>query len=240
MLDEAKAELAPTGKLRVGVNLSNILLVTGREDDGTPIGVSPDMGRAVADALGVAVEYHCFDQVGLTADAITRGDVDIGLIAHEAERAKTIGFTKAYCEIEGTYLVPDGSLIDTIEAVDQPGIRIAVSNRSAYDLFLTRTLKNAELVRAQGLPETAAMFVEKKLDVLAGLRPALMDNARSIPGSRLLEGSYMTVQQAIGTRSSNANARTFLQNFIEESRRRGLVAELIERHGVTGKLTVAG
>ena len=239
MLDEAKAELAPTGKLRVGVNLSNILLVTGREDDGMPVGVSPDMGRAVADALGVSVEYHCFDQVGLTADAITRGDVDIGLIAHEAERAKTIGFTNAYCEIEGTYLVPDGSLIDTIEAVDQPGIRIAVSNRSAYDLFLTRTLQNAELVRAQGLPETAAMFVEKDLDVLAGLRPALMDNARSIPGSRLLDGSYMAVQQAIGTRSGNANARTFLQDFVEESRRSRLVAELIEKHGVTGKLTVA-
>ncbi len=239
MIEQVRAELASTGVLRVGVNLSNILLVTNRLDDGTPVGISPDMGAAIAEQLGVPVEYHCFEQVGLTADAITNANVDIGLIAQEAERAKTISFTDAYCEIEGTYLVRSESTIQTMEEVDQPGIRIAVSNRSAYDLFLSRTLKNAKLVRAQGLPETAAMFAKENLEVLAGLRPALIDNAKAIDGSRILDGRYMSVKQALGTQKKNEISQKFLQAFVEDARATGVVQGFIDRHKVTGKLTVA-
>jgi polar amino acid transport system substrate-binding protein len=237
------AELAPFGVLRAGVNLSNPLLVTGRTAAGEPEGVSPDMAAAIAERLGLGVTYITFPSPGELADAAQAPEAeswDIGLIAAEAKRAETIAFSPPYVEIEATYLVPAGSPISSIEAVDRPGVRIAVSGRSAYDLYLTRTLQHAELVRGQGLDGTVDLFEAESLDVLAGLRPALMENLERLPGARILDGRFSTVEQAIGTQKHKTAAAAFLKEFVEEAKASGLVAELIDKHGVTGKLLVAG
>jgi polar amino acid transport system substrate-binding protein len=234
------AELAPSGVLRAGINLSNPLLVTGRTAAGEPEGVSPDMAAAIAERLGLGVTYVTFPSPGELADAAQTDAWDIGLIAAEAKRAETIAFSPPYVEIEATYLVPAGSPISSIEAVDRPGVRIAVSGRSAYDLYLTRTLEHAELVRGQGLDGTVDLFEAESLDVLAGLRPALMENLERLPGARILDGRFSTVEQAIGTQKHKTAAAAFLKEFVEEAKASGLVAELIDKHGVTGKLLVAG
>ncbi len=145
------AELAPHGVLRAGINMSNFLLVTGRTPSGDPDGVSPDMARAIADRLGVPVKYVPFPKPGELADAVGSDAWDIGLIGAEPARAEKIAFTAAYVEIEATYLVPAGSPLKTIADVDNPGVRIAVSARSAYDLWLERNIKHATLVRSDGL-----------------------------------------------------------------------------------------
>ena len=239
MSEAAAAELGRPGTLRVGINLANILLVTGRGPAGEPRGVAPDMAAALAGRLGVAVEYVTFDTPGEVADAVAHDRWDIGLIAEEPKRAETIAFCDAYVEIEATYLVPAGSPIQSIEEVDRPGVRVAVADRAAYDLYLSRTLKHAELHRAKGLPGAVELFKREKLDALAGLVPALKDNAESFPGSRLLPGRYTTVRQAVGTKPQNEALKAFVQQFIADAKASGLVAELIDRHGVTGKLQVA-
>ncbi|MFP6699338.1 MAG: transporter substrate-binding domain-containing protein [Alphaproteobacteria bacterium] len=239
MSNDVVAELAPNGTMRAGINMSNPLLVTGRTSDGDPVGVSPDMAAAIADRLGVQVKLVQFPSPGVLADAMAEDAYDIGLIAAEPARAETIAFTDAYVEIEATYLVPPGSHLNVIADVDKPGIRVAVSARSAYDLYLTRTLEHAELVRAQGLGGALALLTDEKLDVLAGLRPALNEDVKSLPGARIMEGRYTTVQQAIGTNPKNAAAAAFLRDFVAEAKQSGLVASLIEKHGVEGRLLVA-
>ncbi len=239
MSDEVRQELAAGGVLRAGINMSNPLLVTGKTEAGDPAGVSPDMARAIAERLGVDVKYVPFPSPGVLADAIADDAYDIGLIAAEPARAETIAFTAAYVEIEATYLVPDGSPLDAIAQVDQPGVRIAISDRSAYDLYLSRTLQNAELHRAKGLAGALELFTTAKLDALAGLRPALLEDIKGLPGARILDGNYTTVQQAIGTQPANKAAAAFLRDFVAEAKSSGLVARLIERHGVDGRLLVA-
>jgi polar amino acid transport system substrate-binding protein len=233
------SELGVPGTLRVGINLGNILLVTGRSRNGDPQGVAPDLAAAIAERLGVAVSYVTFDTPGEVADAVARDVWDIGLIAEEPKRAETIAFCDAYVEIEATYLVPAGSPLQSISEVDRPGVRIAVSDRAAYDLYLSRTLKHAELRRAKGLAGAFELFKAEKLDALAGLVPALRENSGSLPGSRLLSGRYTSVRQAVGTKPANHALKSFVQQFIAEAKASGLVAGLIEKHGVTGKLQVA-
>ena len=240
MTDKTSEEqLAPTGVLRAGINMANKLLVTGEAPNGDPDGVGPEFARHIADFLGVSVSYVPFPTPGELADAVVDGVWDIGLIGAEPSRAEKIAFTAAYVEIEASYLVSDGSPLQKIEDVDQPGIRIAVSGRSAYDLFLSRNLKHAELVRANGLAGATKLFLDKKLDVLAGLRPAMMDDLPNLPGARILDGQFTAVQQAVGTAKGNTEAAVFLSDFVEQSKKSGLVAKLIDKHGVTGRLSVA-
>lgn len=235
---EIRNRLAPRGVLRAGVNLGNILLVTGKTDAGDPTGVSPDMARTVADRLGVPVEYVTFASPGQLADGVAEDRWDIGLIAHESERAQTIAFSPAYVEIEATYLVPEGSGARTIDEIDTPGTRVAVSARSAYDLHLARTLNHAELVRGEGLPGARDVFVSQKLDALAGLRPALLDDAKAIPGARVLDGRFTTVRQAIGIRPGDTVAAAFIADLVRELRANGTVQGFTDRHGVAGRLQV--
>ncbi len=198
------AELAPHGVLRAGINMSNFLLVTGKTASGDPEGVSPDMARAIADRLGVPVKYVPYPKPGELADA-AGGDVwDIGLIGAEPARAEKIAFTAAYVEIEATYLVPAGSPLQAIADVDRPGVRIAVTARSAYDLWLERNIKHAELVRSDSLASATEIFVRDKLDALAGLRPGLLKDIEKLPGARILDGQFSAVQQAVGTARTNA------------------------------------
>ena len=239
MIDAARAELLNPGTLRVGINIGNILLVTGKAENGDPEGIAPDMGRALAERLGVEVYYQSFATPGEVADAAERDEIDVGLIAEEPKRAEVIDFCDPYVEIEATYLVPAGSSLKTIEDVDAPGVRIAVSERAAYDLYLSRTLRHATLHRARGLPGAFKLFVDEELDALAGLVPALRENAESVPGSRVIPGRYTAVQQAIGTLHGRLALNAAVQDFLREKKASGFVAELIDTHGVTGKLQVA-
>lgn len=233
------AELAPHGVLRAGINMSNFLLVTGKSTSGDPEGVSPDMARAIAEKLGVPVKYVPFPKPGELADAAGTDAWDIGLIGAEPARAEKIAFTAAYVEIEATYLVPAGSPLKTIADVDKPGVRIAVSARSAYDLWLERNIKHAELVRSDGLANATEKFGRDKLDALAGLRPGLLGDIAKFPGARILDGQFTAVQQAVGTLRSNAAGAAFLRDFVEQAKASGLVEKLIEKHKVVGRLSVA-
>lgn len=238
MAQDLRSELAPTGTLRAAINMANFLLVSGRSADGGPVGVAADMAGEIAARLGVPVTYVPFASPGLLADEAPNNVWDIGLIGAEPARAEHIAFTAAYVEIEATYLVPSGSPLQAISDVDRPGVRIAVSARSAYDLYLTRHLQHAELVRAEGLNASFDLFVNEKFDALAGLRPRLISDVEKLPGARLLDGRFTAVQQAIGTPLGREAGAPFLRDFVEEAKASGLVARLIERHQVRG-LSVA-
>ena len=239
MSPEIVSQLAPHGVLRAAINMGNFLLVTGRSPSGDPDGVSPDMARAIADRLNVPVKYVPFAKPGELADAAGTDVWDIGLIGAEPSRAEKIAFTAAYVEIEATYLVPANSPLKTIADVDRPGVRIAVTARSAYDLWLERNIKQATLVRSDSLNSAFEMFVRDKLDALAGLRPGLLSDVQKVPGARILDGQFTAVQQAVGTSRNNAAAAAFLRGFVEEAKASGLVGKLIEKHKVVGRLSVA-
>jgi polar amino acid transport system substrate-binding protein len=236
---EIRDLLAPGGVLRAGTNLSNFLLVTGKSADGAPEGVSPDMARTFADLLGVDVRYVTYPSPGLLADAAEADAWDIGLIGAEPQRAEVIAFTPAYVEIEATYLVPPGSPLKRVEDVDAEGLKIAVTARTAYGLWLDRNIRHAELVHSSGtFDEAREEFHGKKLDALAGLRSRLTTDQQQIPGSVILPGRFMAVQQAIGVPKKKAQALPLLTRFIEAAVETGLVAELIAKHRVEG-LSVA-
>jgi polar amino acid transport system substrate-binding protein len=238
MSDKARAELCPTGVLRAGINLSNFLLVTGRSAAGDPEGVAPDMAAAIAAALGVPVKYVPYKTPGELGDQAGNNVWDIGLIGAEPQRAEKIAFTAAYVEIEATYMVPPGSGITSIAAVDRTGVRIAVSARSAYGLWLENNIKNATLMPVAGLDAAFNKFADDKLDVLAGLRPGLLKDIQKMPGARILDGKFSAVQQAVGTAKANKTGAEFLAGFVEEAKKSGLVGRLIQRHNVKG-LSVA-
>ncbi|MCZ7564652.1 MAG: transporter substrate-binding domain-containing protein [Burkholderiales bacterium] len=228
------AELFPSGRLRAGINHSNFLLVRPGSPHGAPQGIAPDLALELARRLGVPVEYASFDGAGKLADAVASAAVDVGLLASEAERANVIEFSSAYLELPVTYLVQAGSPIRSIADVDAKGMRIAVSARSAYDLYLTRTLKHAKLVRAAGIPASYALFAAQQLDAVAGLKPGLLAEAQKHPGARVLDGQFTAVQQSIGVPKGRAAAAAYVRDFVEDVKRSGLVARLVERHRVSG------
>ncbi len=233
-----KAELAPNATLRAGINLSNFLLVSGQAENGDPIGVSPDMAAEIARRLDVELKLVTYPDPGALADAAERDEWDIGNIGAEPQRARTIAFTAAYCEIEATYLVPAGSPLQSVADVDQPGVRIAVKGRAAYGLWLENNIKHAELVKTESIDDSLEAFVDQKLDALAGLRPRLISDVAGLPDARILDGGFSSVQQAVGTPKKNTVAAAWLAELIEDLKKSGFVRELIERHKVKG-LSVA-
>jgi polar amino acid transport system substrate-binding protein len=235
---EIKAQLAPHGVLRAAINMSNFLLVTGRSPDGDPEGVSPSMARSIADRLGVPVKYVPYPKPGELADAAGTDAWDIGLIGAEPARAEKIAFTAAYAEIEATYLVPAGSPLKSIADVDKPGIRIAVTARAAYDLWLERNIRHATLIRSPSLDAALEQFIAEKLDALAGLRPRLLTDVQKLPGAVILPGQFTAVQQAVGTAKANGAAAAWLHGVVEAAKASGLVGLFIAQHKVNG-LSVA-
>ena len=233
-------ELAPNGTLRAGINLSNFLLVSGRHDNGDPFGVAPDMAHAIGEALDLPVKLVPFESPGAIVDATADDKWDICLIGAEPARAAIISFTKAYVEILATYLVPAGSPLQTIAEVDSPGIRIAVAERAAYDLWLVANIKHATLMHAQGIDGAFQLFVDQQLEALACLKPRLLSDVEKLPGSRILDGQFTSVQQAIGTHKHNTNGAEFLSAFVRQATTKGLVASLIAKHGVNGLSVAAG
>ena len=233
----AKSELAPSGTLRVGLNMSNFLL-TRTDADGKPAGLAADLGRELGRRLGVPVELVPYPNPGALADDAKSGKWDVGFLGAEPQRASEIDFTAAYVEIEATYLVPAGSPLKSIGDVDKAGIRIAVPERSAYELYLTRSLKNAKLVHEKGSDNAFKRFVDDKLDALAGLKPRLVTDQENLPGSRIMDGRFTAVQQAAGTPKGRSAGAKYLGEFIEDVKASGLVAKTIEKNNVRG-LTVA-
>ena len=230
----ARSDMAPTGKLRAGINLGNFLLVTKDPAGGEPLGIAVDLARELGRRAGVPVELVTYSTAGSLAEAVKTGAWDVAFLGAEPERANEMTFTAAYLEIEATYLVPAGSPLRTIADVDREGVRIAVSAKSAYDLFLSRTLQRARLMRAQGIDASFELFVADKLEVLAGLKPRLLADAEKLPGSRVLDGRFTAIQQAIGIpRGRDAGAK-YLREFAEDVKASGLVAQTIEKHGVRG------
>jgi polar amino acid transport system substrate-binding protein len=232
------SQLAPTGVLRAGINMSNFLLVTGKTASGDPQGVAPDMAAEIARRLGVPVAYVPFERPSKLADAAGTNTWDIGLIGAEPQRAEKITFSAAYCEIEATYLVPKDSPLSKIADVDRAGVRITVRRGAAYDLWLERNIKNATVLRSDSADGPFNQFVAERLDAYAALKPQLLTDVEKLPGSRILPGNFMTVQQAIGTAKPNTAGAAFLAEFVEHAKRSGLVSKLIEKHRVVG-LSVA-
>ena len=233
----ARSEIAPTGGLRVGINFGNALLAN-KTGAGAPAGIAVDLARELAKRLGVPLEIVAYDSAGQMADTARAGGWDVAFLATDPDRANEIAFTAPYLEIDTTYLVPPGSPLRTHADVDRDGVRVVVSEKSAYDLFLTRSLKHATLVRAPGVNASVDLYLSQKLDVLAGLRPTLVDAAAKQSGARILEGSFTLVGQAIGTPKNREAGVKYLREFVEDIKRSGLVAKTIEKNGVRG-VTVA-
>ncbi len=229
-----RSELAPTDRLRVGINHGNFLLVTPGSSATDPRGVAPDLARELGRRLGVPVEFSKFDTAGGLADAVRSGAWDVAFLGAEPQRAAEIAFTAAYLEIPATYLVPAGSAIRSIADVDREGVRISVSEKSAYELYLSRNIKHARLLLTKGIDGSFDAFVAQKLEALAGLKPRLITDVQKLPGARILDGQFTAVQQAIGTPKAREAGSTYLRAFVEEVKASGFVGEAISRNGAQG------
>lgn len=234
----ARSELAPTGKLRVGINFQNALLTRKDPATGEAGGIALDLAHELGRRLGVPVEIIPYPTAGHLADSVKTAAWDVAFLAAEPQRANVIAFTAPYAEIETTYLVPAGSLFRTVEDVDRDGVRIAVGAKGGPDLALSRILKRAQIVRAPTSAAAAKMFVTDKLDALAGLKPTLVVEAERVPGSRILEGRFSVVGQAVGTHKGRDAGAKYLGEFVEDIKTSGLVARVVEKNGVRG-LSVA-
>jgi polar amino acid transport system substrate-binding protein len=232
-----RSELAPSGTLRVGINFGNALLAT-RGATGSEGGIAVDLGRELARRLAVPMTIVPYNSAGAMADGARTGSWDVAFLAADPGRAGEIAFAPPYLEIESTYLVPAGSPLETMADVDRPGVRIAVSEKSAYDLFLSRSLKQATLVRTPGVDASNAMFFKDKLDALAGLKPVLVEIAEQHPGTRVIDGGFTSVQQALGTPKNRTAGVQYLRSFIEDAKASGLVARLVQSNKIRG-VTVA-
>ena len=231
--DSVVKAFTPTGKLRASINLGNPLLANRRPEGGEPVGVSIDLARGFAARLGVELELVVFDTAGKSVEAVTQDRADIGFFAIDPLRGEGIAFTAAYVLIEGCYMVREDSPIRTNEEVDRPGLRVTVGQGSAYDLYLTRELRQAGIVRAPTSQTVVDLFVEQGLDVAAGVRQQLQADSLRFPGLRLLPGRFMVIQQAMGTpRGRGAEAVAVLGHYIEEMKASGFVAEALVRHGI--------
>jgi polar amino acid transport system substrate-binding protein len=226
---------APTGTLRASINLGNPILANMNPTTNEPFGVSIDLAREFANRLGVGIELVVFDAAGKSVEAVRGEQADIGFFAIDPLRGEGISFTAPYVLIEGSYMVPVDSALQSNDEVDHAGVRVTVGKGSAYDLFLTRELKHAEIVRAPTSPTVVDVFVEQKLEVAAGVKQQLEADLVRFPNHRLLPGRFMVIQQAMGTpKSRGADAAQYLAAYVEEMKTSGFVAEALQRHGIQG------
>lgn len=225
----------PAGKLRASINLGNPILAGTDPTSGEPRGVSVDLARAFAAKLGVELELVVFDAAGKSVQAVSEERADFGFFAVDPLRGETIAFTAPYVLIEGYYLVRDASPIRVNADVDQPHNRVAVGKGSAYDLFLSRELKNAQIVRAPTSPTVVRTFLEQDLEVAAGVKQQLEADAQHAAGLRLLDERFMVIRQAMGVPKSRGGAAAeALCAFVEEMKASGFVADALARHGIVG------
>ena len=236
--DVVKHQLAPKGILRAGINLSNFLLVSSTAADGSPQGISPDIANLVASTLGLSCELVCFDRPGKLADAVNQDIWDIGNIAFEAERAQTLDFSHPYVVIEANFLVRHDDDFWTNDDIDRAAAKIAVSERSAYDLWLTEHFSQAQIIRASSIQAAHDLFFEKKVDVLASLKPKLLEDMANHSGLRMIDPPFTAVKQSIGLAKGKADSIAFLNALIAQSIENGWIAAQLELHGMTRKLGI--
>ena len=230
----ARAELAPSGTLRAGINYGNFILATKDAASGESRGVAIDLTRELASRLDVRFELVPYASVAAMVDAAKTGAWDIAFLGIDPAREGEIAFSAAYLEIEATYLVPAGSPLRAVGDVDRAGVRVAAPARANYELFLTRHLKAAELVRAPSADAAFELLASGKVDALAGLRQALIGAIDRLPGSRMLDGEFMKVPQAVGVPRGRDAGLAYLRAFVEDAKASGLVARAIERTGARG------
>ena len=230
--DDLLAELAPTGPLRAAINLGNSVLAQ-QDASGALKGVSVDLTHELARRLGRTAAFTAFEAAGKAFDALKAGACDIAYLANEPARAAEIDFTPAYVLIEGTYMVRVDSPLTKPGEVDKPGNRIAVGPNSAYDLFLTRTLKHAAIVRADkgGGRAMIDLFLAQKLEAAAGVRQPLEDYARTDPSVRVMSGRFMEIRQSMALPKNRPAGLRYLHDFIEEMKASGFVADALQRSG---------
>lgn len=233
MSPDVLAELAPKGPLRAAINLGNPVLVQKDPASGALSGVTIELSRELSRRLGRPLEFVEYPAAGQVFEAMAHDEWDYCFLAIEPVRAKEIDFTAPYVLIEGSYLVPADSPLQTVAEVDRPGVRIAVGPNAAYDLFLTRTLKHASLVRAAtgGADAVIEKFLHDKLEAAAGIRQPLLAYAKQNPAVRVIDGRFMEIRQAMGVPHGRAAAHAFLRGFVEEMKRTGFVANALAQSG---------
>ena len=229
-----RADLAPTGKLRAGINYGNFILATKDRATGEPRGVAVDLLQEIGRRLGVPVEIVAYDSVAVMGDAAPTGVWDIAFLGSDPAREGLMSFTAAYLEIDATYLVPAASTLRTAAEVDREGVRVAAPARANYELFLRRNLTRAQLVSTQGADAAFDLLSTGKVDALAGLKQGLLGLVDKLPGSRLVEGRFMGVQQSIAVPKGREAGLAYLRSVVEEAKASGLVARAIEKTGARG------
>ena len=235
---EIRKALAPTGVLRTGINLSNFLLVSGQNADGTPAGVSPDLARHIAAALDVPCEFVLFETPGQLADAVADDVWDICNIAHEPDRARQIDFSQPYVLIDANFLVRTESAFTSNEDIDQNDVKIIAFYRSAYDLWLRDNLQHASLVAADSIQHSHDMFLRGEADVLASLKPRLqmeLDTDRH----RMIAPRFTAIKQAVGIKKTDPAVLQFLNDLINDAIENGFIEASLAAHGVDDKLSLA-
>ncbi|MEP7207320.1 MAG: transporter substrate-binding domain-containing protein [Casimicrobiaceae bacterium] len=226
-------ELCPGGILRVGINLGNPVIAT-RQADGALHGIGPALGRELGKRLGTQPDFVTYDTAGKLAEAVRTGAWDVGFLAIDPERATDLAFTDAYVLIEGTYMVRVGSPLQAVGDVDRTGLRVLVGDRTAYDLFLTRHLRHAQIVRAPSSREAIERFLTEDHDAVAGVKQPLLAKAASVPGLRVIEGNFMVIRQAAAVPKQHVSAHAYVAHFIEDMKSSGFAARALAASGVEG------
>ena len=238
MIETISKKLAPTGILRVGINMSNFLLINGKDSNGLPDGVSPDIGKKLARELDVKCKLVQFKKPGLLADAVNQDMWDIGNIACENERSKTIDFTYPYVNIDANFMFRKKDNFKTNDDINLTGIKIAVLERSAYDLWLTEKFKNVELIRVNTIEESHQLFREDKVNVLAGLKPKLIEEIKTNNDFQMINSPFTYIKQSIGIKKGTPEILDFLNKFISKLIKEGYVESLLKKHKVQNKLSI--
>ena len=238
MIDDIIKKIAPTGVLRVGVNMSNFLLVNSKDKLGVIDGVSPGIGKKLAKELNISFEIVQFANPGLLADAVDNNEWDIGNIASEKERGKTIDFSDPYVNIDANFLFREEDNFKNNNDIDQSGIKIAVFERSAYDLWLTENFKKAELIRVNSIEESHNLFKENKVNILAGLKPKLIDEMKKNNNYEMIQSPFTYIKQSIGIKKGNPEVLDFINKFISNNIKEGYIKSLLKQHNVQDKLSI--
>jgi polar amino acid transport system substrate-binding protein len=232
------SEIAPGGRLRAGINFGNVILASRDAASGEMRGVHVDLARELGRRLGVPVDLQGRSAAGTLVEELKAGALDVALLSFEPSRADEVAYSPAYLEVDATYLVPPGSPLRAAEDVDRDGTRIAITARSVYEFFLKRHLRHAKLVAAPSTHAAFELFAREKLDALVGLRPRLVTDAEMMPGSRIVGGRFMLVEQAVATPKGREASAQYIRGFIEDAKASGLIARAIANNQVRG-VTVA-